>query len=100
MRTYSLALFALVLAVLMTGCIQMHGRCCPTATTPELGEEPAAPREGEMRPGGILAVWSSGADEAFTRRLKQCGFQTETVTVRARKPGKGGRHTIWLAGKP
>jgi len=53
-----------------------------------------------LHPGGILAVWSSGADEAFTRRLKQCGFQTETVTVRARKPGKGGRRTIWLAGKP
>ena len=53
-----------------------------------------------LRPGGILAVWSAGVDEAFTRRLKQCGFQTETVIVRARKPGKGGRHTIWLAGKP
>ncbi len=51
-------------------------------------------------PGGILAVWSSGADESFTRRLKQCGFRTEIVTVRARKPGKGSRHTIWLAGKP
>jgi len=50
--------------------------------------------------GGILAVWSSGADETFTRRLKQCGFQTETVTVRARKHGKGARHTIWLAAKP
>ena len=53
-----------------------------------------------LRPAGILAVWSSGADEAFTRRLKQSGFQTEIVTVRARKPGKGARHTIWLAGKP
>ena len=53
-----------------------------------------------LRPGGILAVWSSGVDEAFTRRLKQCGFQTETVIVRARKPGKGARHTIWLAEKP
>ncbi len=53
-----------------------------------------------LRPGGILGVWSSGADEAFTRRLKQCGFQTETVTVPVRKPGKGGRHIIWLAGKP
>ncbi len=53
-----------------------------------------------LRPEGILAVWSSGADKAFTRRLKQCGFQTETVTARARKFGKGGRHTIWLAGKP
>jgi spermidine synthase len=51
-------------------------------------------------PGGILAVWSSGADEAFTRRLRQCGFQTETITVPARKSGKGGRHTIWFAGKP
>ncbi len=53
-----------------------------------------------LRPGGILAIWSSGADEAFTRRLKQCGFQTETVIVRARKGGKGARHTIWIAGKP
>jgi len=52
-----------------------------------------------LRPGGILAVWSSGADEAFTRRLKQCGFKVETVIVRARKPGKGARHTIWLAAK-
>ncbi len=53
-----------------------------------------------LRPGGIMAVWSSGVDMAFTRRLKQSGFLTETVTVRARKSGKGGRHTIWLAGKP
>jgi spermidine synthase len=53
-----------------------------------------------LRPGGILAVWSSGPDEAFTCRLKQCGFQTEQVTVRARKPGKGARHTIWIAMRP
>jgi spermidine synthase len=53
-----------------------------------------------LRPGGLLAVWSSGADEAFTRRLKLCGFQTETITVAARKSGKGGRHIICLAGKP
>jgi spermidine synthase len=54
---------------------------------------------GALCPGGYLAVWSSGADEAFTRRLKQSGFRTETATVRARKPGKGARHTIWLAEK-
>ncbi|MEA3436285.1 MAG: hypothetical protein U9R43_07440 [Thermodesulfobacteriota bacterium] len=53
-----------------------------------------------LRHEGVLAVWSSGADKAFTRRLKQCGFQTETITVAAHKPGKGSRHTIWLAGKP
>jgi spermidine synthase len=50
-----------------------------------------------LRPGGILAVWSYGTDEGFTRRLQQCRFLTEVVTVRARKPGKGRRHTIWLA---
>ncbi len=53
-----------------------------------------------LRTAGILGVWSSGADEPFTRRLKQCGFQTKILTVRARKRGKGGRHTIWLARKP
>jgi len=53
-----------------------------------------------LRHGGILAVWSSRSDKAFTRRLKQCGFQTETITVPARKPGKSGSHIIWLAGKP
>ena len=53
-----------------------------------------------LRPGGILAVWSSGTDEAFTRRLKQAGFKTEIVTLRARRTGKGGRHTIWLGAKP
>ncbi len=53
-----------------------------------------------LRPGGILAVWSSGPDKAFTCRLKQCGFQTEQITVRAHKPGKGARHTIWIAMRP
>ena len=53
-----------------------------------------------LRHRGILAVWSSGTDEEFTRRLKQSGFQTETLTVPVRKSGKGGKHTIWLAGKP
>jgi len=52
-----------------------------------------------LQPHGILAVWSYGQDEAFTRRLKKCNFTTETVSARARKPGKGRRHTIWLAKK-
>lgn len=52
-----------------------------------------------LRNGGVLSIWSSGKDEQFTSRLKQCRFQTEIVTVRARKPGKGARHTIWLATK-
>ena len=53
-----------------------------------------------LSPGGILAVWSSGPDDAFTDRLNRCGFLTETLVVRARKPGKGARHTIWLAARP
>jgi len=52
-----------------------------------------------LRPGGVLAVWSCGADESFTRRLKSTGFKTKIVSVRARKSGKGSRHTIWLGVK-
>ena len=36
-----------------------------------------------LRPGGILAVWSSGANESFTRRLKQCGFRLESAPLQA-----------------
>ena len=52
-----------------------------------------------LRPGGILSIWSSKVDEAFTRRLRQCGFQTKIQTLRARNTGKGARHIIWLAEK-
>lgn len=55
---------------------------------------------GALRPGGILSVWSAGDDEAFTLRLRQCGFLIEKKTVRARNPQKGSRHILWLAQKP
>jgi spermidine synthase len=55
---------------------------------------------GALRPGGILSVWSAGDNEAFTLQLRQCGFQTEKKTVRARNSQKGGRHILWLAQKP
>lgn len=51
-----------------------------------------------LKPGGVLAVWSSGRDEAFTRRMTQAGFDTEVKTVRAHKRS-GARHTIWLGVK-
>jgi spermidine synthase len=50
-----------------------------------------------LRPGGILAVWSAGADPAFTRRLGGAGFAVEEVAIRARANGKGPRHVIWFA---
>jgi len=52
-----------------------------------------------LRPGGVLAIWSAGADAAFTRRLKQAGFAVDEVRVRARENGKGPIHTIWFATK-
>lgn len=50
-------------------------------------------------PQGMLAVWSAGPDSLFVIRLKKAGFKVEIRTVRAR-PGKGARHTIFLARKP
>ncbi len=50
-----------------------------------------------LRPGGILAYWSAGQDNAFTARLKKAGYKVEAVTVRAHRPGKGAKHVIWLA---
>jgi spermidine synthase len=52
-----------------------------------------------LRPEGMLAVWSAGADSMFVIQLKKAGFSVEVRTVRAR-PGKGSRHTIFLAKKP
>lgn len=52
-----------------------------------------------LRPGGILAVWSAGSDEAFTRRLRSAGFVVDEVAVKARDNGKGPRHVIWFAMK-
>jgi spermidine synthase len=52
-----------------------------------------------LRPNGMLAIWSAGSDPLFTIRLKKAGFKVDMRTVRAR-PGKGSRHTIFLAQKP
>ena len=52
-----------------------------------------------LKPEGTLAVWSAGADQLFNIRLKKARFNVSMHTVRAR-PGKGSRHTIFLARKP
>ncbi|MFT6156636.1 spermidine synthase [Zhongshania sp.] len=52
-----------------------------------------------LRPEGMLAIWSAGADSMFAIRLKKARFKVSIHTVRAR-PGKGSRHTIFLAQKP
>ena len=52
-----------------------------------------------LRPGGVLGVWSSSANRAFTERLREAGFEVDETPVRSRDGGKGSRHTIWLAGR-
>jgi spermidine synthase len=50
-----------------------------------------------LRPGGVLAVWSSGPDPGFTARLRRAGFRGEEINVRANGRRGGARHVIWLA---
>ena len=45
-----------------------------------------------LRPGGVLAVWSSGPDARFAARLRDAGFAVEEVVARARAGGRGARH--------
>jgi spermidine synthase len=52
-----------------------------------------------LRSGGVLAVWSSGPDAGFTRRLRKAGFEVEEVAVRANGARGGARHHIWIAGR-
>ncbi len=53
----------------------------------------------KLQPEGIATIWSTRADQAFTKRIKKAGFSVQLRTVRAR-PGKGSRHTIFVAQKP
>jgi spermidine synthase len=53
-----------------------------------------------LRPGGVLAIWASAPDRAFTQRLQRAGFAVEEERVRANRKARGSRHVIWLATKP
>ena len=53
----------------------------------------------KLRPAGIVAIWSVRSDHLFTGRLEKTGFNVQAHTVRAR-PGKGSRHTIFVAQRP
>jgi spermidine synthase len=52
-----------------------------------------------LRPGGVLAVWSSGPNPAFSKRLRDAGFDVNEVAVRATAKRSGARHVIWFATK-
>lgn len=52
-----------------------------------------------LRPGGVLAVWSSGPDSSFKERLRASGFEVDEHKIRA-GARRGARHIIWLATSP
>jgi spermidine synthase len=53
-----------------------------------------------LRPGGVLAVWSSGPHPLFSKRLRDAGFDVNEVGVRATTKRSGAHHIIWFATKP
>jgi len=51
-----------------------------------------------LRPKGVLSIWSTDPDPAFTRRLVKTGFKAEEVKARARGGKKaGGHYFVWVA---
>jgi spermidine synthase len=54
---------------------------------------------GALRPGGVLAIWSSAPDPAFTRRLEAERFHVEELPVRS-SGRKGARHHLSFATAP
>jgi spermidine synthase len=52
-----------------------------------------------LKTGGALAVWATGPDERYLRRLRRGGFDASAVQV-APRPGAGGRkHVVFVAVK-
>lgn len=60
------------------------------------GEAGLRATRAALRPRGVLAVWSSSPDRAFSRRLKLAGFDVCEHVVRPHRAGKGPRHHIWI----
>lgn len=58
-----------------------------------------AAAKAALRPGGVLAIWASAPDRAFTHRLQRAGFRVEEERVKANRKSRGSRHVIWLATK-
>jgi len=50
-----------------------------------------------LRPGGVLAIWSSRPDPKFTQRLRKTSFDVVENPVRAKGPQGGAQHFIWTA---
>jgi spermidine synthase len=73
----------------------------PTALTSDVNADLYSDRgiataKAALKPGGVLAVWSSREDRRFEQRLKYGGFAVTVERVRARLKQGGPKHVIFL----
>lgn len=52
-----------------------------------------------LKPGGRVAIWSSGADKAFESRLSNSGFDVKATPVRKHATAKSTTYMIYVADK-
>ncbi len=50
-----------------------------------------------LRPGGVLAIWSSAPHPEFAARLRKTKFAVKEIALRAKGPRGGAQHLIWTA---
>jgi spermidine synthase len=50
-----------------------------------------------LRESGILAIWASADDPAFTRRLNQNGFEARIEKIGSSGRTRGPRYFVWIA---
>jgi spermidine synthase len=50
-----------------------------------------------LRPHGVLAIWSSADDPAFTKRLNQNGFVAQIEKIGSTGKTRGPRYWVWTA---
>ncbi|MSO30364.1 MAG: spermidine synthase [Acidobacteria bacterium] len=61
------------------------------------GDRGLAAIRAALKPGGVLAVWSSREDRRFEQRLRYARFDVDVERVRGRLKKGGPRHTIFVA---
>ncbi len=52
-----------------------------------------------LKEGGALAVWATGPDDGYVRRLQRSGFDASAVRVAPRRGAGGRKHVVFVAVK-
>jgi spermidine synthase len=50
-----------------------------------------------LKPGGVLAIWSSAPHAEFAARLRKTKFAVKEIAIRAKGPRGGAQHLMWTA---